>query len=338
LLGRRGQALHYSPIWDGDKTRPCWFAGGLNVADFFGGLDATYHDDDAFGKAFEEYRRQAERRIAEDVCYLGLFVGHPTRVVHHSFWDINNFADGQVTPRHRLQMPEAITVSQEQTARKNVRRVIEWAAADERFKVIGFSDLVARYTAQIPGVSREEVKAVAERVADHHAVIHTDLLTAAEIMGLMLDYLADETASHFARAELMSPERLPEELEPIEVTADDLRATVPVVKAQMQASGHVPAAVPVGDRQLHASEYFVGLALLIAGRPGPDALTLDVSEPYPAVADRLVEKVEQRIRGWSIHPPDMDLSWIFAETRLLSWTFKPAWTRQELAAKHSSTL
>ncbi|MFO7948361.1 MAG: hypothetical protein R6V19_16285, partial [Armatimonadota bacterium] len=120
------------------------------------------------------------------------------------------------------------------------------------------------------------------------------------------------------------------------VKGDDIRTAAPAVKAQMEATGRIPATVTVGDQELHASEYFVGLGRIIAGSAEGDVIEISPADPYPVVGDRLVEKVQQRIRGWCIHPSDMDLGWIVAETRLLSWTFKPAWTREELERKRPS--
>jgi len=64
-----------------------------------------------------------------------------------------------------------------------------------------------------------------------------------------------------------------------------------------------------------------------AGQSG--SLSIAAEAPYPAIGDDLAEKVRSVVAGW-LHRPDLDLQWILRDTRLLSWTYKPAWTVQEL--------
>lgn len=333
MLAVRGQALNYSPIWAADKTRPCWFAGGLNVADFFGGLDATYRDTEEFEQAFEKMKDTVQSRIDNDACYLGLFLGHPTRVVHDDFWDTCNFYDGRVVAPEDLQMPEAITADQERTAQANVKRVVEWAAADERFEIIPFSELVQMFNAQRSTASREEVRLLAERTAEAKAPVHTDLFTAAEILALMADWVIYPEADMLARRDVMSPAAAPEDLKSRELDAAAIRAAAPVVAGHIDTSGRVPSVVQVGETSIHVAEYSVALARIIAGGQDAEKVQIDVQVPWPGIATTLEKNVRDRIRGWSIHPPGLDLSWIMSETRLLSWTFKPAWTREELAER-----
>lgn len=337
MLGARGQALNYSPIWAGDKTRPCWFAGGLNVADFFGGLDPAYRNTEDFEEAFQQMKETVQARIENNACYLGLFLGHPTRVVHDDFWDVSNFSDGQIIPREDLTMPETITAEQERTARKNVGRVVEWARTDDRFEIISFSDLVQMYSAQKATATGDEIINLADRTASAAAPVHTDYFTAAEILALMVDLVVYPEADILSRRDVMSPASAPDQLKARDLQADAVRGAAPVVADHIETSGRLPSTVQVADSRLHIAEYSVTLAKVIAAGEETEQVHVDIERPWPNVASTLEKNVRERIRGWSIHPPDLDLSWIMAETRLLSWTFKPAWTRSELAECQETT-
>jgi hypothetical protein len=336
MLAARGHALNYSPIWAADKTRPCWFAGGLNVADFFGGMDPAYRDDEQFEQAFEQMQRMAQQRIDDGACYLGLFLGHPTRVVHDTFWDTNNFSDGRLVAPEDLQMPPAISTEQERTAQKNVQRVIDWAAVDERFEIIPFSELVELYGAQQATVTREQVKALAQRMADASAPVHTDLFTAAEILALMVDSVIYPEADMLVRRDVMSPASAPEELEECTASAEVVRDAAAVVAGHIETTGRLPSTVNVGEERVHVSEYAAALAKMVAGGRRGDEVSVNVKLPWPRIARTLEANVRERIESWAIHPPDLDLSWIISETRLMAWTFKPAWTREELAEKYNA--
>jgi len=71
-------------------------------------------------------------------------------------------------------------------------------------------------------------------------------------------------------------------------------------------------------------------AILLRQADAQESLSVAAEMPYPAVGDELTDTMTSRVKGW-LHRPDLDLQWIQRDTRLLSWTYKPAWTEQELA-------
>ncbi len=77
----------------------------------------------------------------------------------------------------------------------------------------------------------------------------------------------------------------------------------------------------------------MALAQALLAREGQGSTMLEPTPeaPYPAIGDSLAQQAADCIRAWTIHRPDLDLTWIQRDTRLLSWTFKPAWTPAELS-------
>lgn len=64
----------------------------------------------------------------------------------------------------------------------------------------------------------------------------------------------------------------------------------------------------------------------------PAILCLDIEDPITMRSHRATQWITQNIsEAGLVARPDLDLQWIERDTRLLSWTYKPAWTEEELS-------
>ncbi len=333
MLGMRGHALMYSCIHGDDPWRPCWFAGGLNFPQACGGLDAAYHDDAAYADALAAVKRQADEGLAAGAPCLPLFCCHPTRVVHHEFWDVVNFGRGRITVPEQWIEPDAITAQQEQTARRNLNDFIASIAGDARLEVIGFSELSHRFNAQKPGCRPSDLLAICGRIAGERAVIFTNAFSAAEIMMMMLEYAVEPGAEMLGRSDLLGPDSMPTCTGSKCLTSEETIALAAAVRATALANRYLPDTVATSDGTLSTADYFVALADALIkrsrGKSGP--VICSAAGPYPAIGDCLARNAKDCVRSWRIHREDLDTAWIERDTRLLSWTFKPAWTVEELA-------
>ncbi len=329
MLGRHGRSLFDSPIRGEDAYRPCWFAGGLNFAHYVGYLDGAYRDDEAFPGALAEYQRKTDELVAAGAPYLCFFGGHPTAVVHEGFWDAVNFAKGKATTPENYTSPPAIDGPAELTAQKNFAAYAQWLATDERFEMIGASEMARLFGGQRPGASRQYVRGMVGRILDEECVIWTDEFTAAEALALMVDFVLDPEADPIPRRDIMGPTEPMKKAFVGKIPASEVIRAAEVVNAHMTVSGALPSTVRIAGEELYIAQYFVALAQAIAGIDGE--LEIEERAEYPAIGDRIVEDISRRIERWIIHREHMDLSWIERETRLLSWTFKPAWTHAELS-------
>jgi hypothetical protein len=333
MLGKRGRATKSSAICHYQHRPRCWFAGGLNFGGSYGGLDGVYHNAEEFEPAFARHKARADELLDAGVPYLGLFAGHPTRLVHRAFWDTVNFSEGRIRTPEDFENPEPITAEEEKVCRRNFRRTLEWMVGDDRFEIMGFSELVRLFNAQKSGCSRAEVEAICTRICEQGEVTFTDAFSAAEIMGLMLDYVTTPEAELLYRRDIMSPENMGGREPGVSCSPGEALKTAAIVNAHVTASRVLPDVVSLAGVEVSIATYFVALARAIcmskAGQDG--AFSVTAPPPYPAIGDELAEAAATTITSWSIHRPTLDLSCIIRGTKLLSWTYKPAWTREELS-------
>jgi len=333
MLGQHGQALMYSPIYGDDPYRPCWFACSLNFPDYVAQLDHVYYDDKMFASALSEYQQRVEERLTAQAPYLGLFCCHPTRVVHHSWWDEINFGQGRITVPEQWQAPPEMSPTEEDVARQNLRRYLEWVVSDERFEVIGFSQLVRMFSRQASECPRWKMLEICQRISDEQAVVFTDEFSAAEILGMMVECALSPDRQMLTRRSLLAPQHLPTEQSASNMTTHEIILVAATVDAHLRAARSLPDRVDCPSGSLYIADYFVALAQALLARENQTgtALQVTIEVPYPAIGDSLAQQTIEHIRNWIVHRLDLDLSWIQRETRLLSWTFKPAWTSEELS-------
>ena len=65
--------------------------------------DGRYHDDALAAEDRARLCRELQTDREAGVFWQEVFIGHPTRILHESFWDAANFADGANPPRDTWQ-------------------------------------------------------------------------------------------------------------------------------------------------------------------------------------------------------------------------------------------
>jgi len=131
----------------------------------------------------------------------------------------------------------------------------------------------------------------------------------------------------------MSPENIGDDEPGVSCTPADALAVAAAINAHVTASRALPDSVNLPEGQVSIAAYFIALARAICtSNSGQDgAFSVAAPQPYPAIGDELAEAAATTITSWTIHRPTLDLSCIIRGTKLLSWTYKPAWTREELS-------
>ena len=86
--------------------------------------DGQYHD----AEAAEANRSRLVRNLVEDMAaglsWVEVFLGHPTRILHHEFWDGVNFAHGANPPREAWRLPQRKTDAELATALESFRATV----------------------------------------------------------------------------------------------------------------------------------------------------------------------------------------------------------------------
>ena len=325
LMGKKGRVYAYSFVrLPGHNV--CWYAGCLGFhGEGVGGFDHTFYDDALFEKRLSDVKRDVDQFFASDhrgATWLCFFMCHPTRVIHTEFWDAVNFAKGANPPRDQWRPARRHSDSLIPTMQRNYRRLCEYLRNDSRMEIVGLGDLAWRYDSQQPSATHLELQEIAQRIADERQVLFTDHFTAGEIL-LMIAQALDHPAERYPRPAVYGPLRLP----PVSA-----RTTFPhdnLIEAARQVtlaarSSYLPASVEVAGAPVGIGTLFVAFAEALLGQ---DPATGPAEAPYPPVADTIAAEAERGIRGWIIHPDHMDLTRLLEQTRLQSWTLKPAWPR-----------
>jgi hypothetical protein len=301
----------------------CWYAGCLGFhGEGTGFFDTSFADEDAFAEKLALVNRDIDGYIASDrrgAEWLCLFVCHPTRAVHTDFWDAVNFDGGANPPADTWKPAPALDSALIPTVKASFRRLCEWLRDDSRLEVVGLSDLAQRYSTQAPGASRDEVLDFARTVAASGCVAFDERFTAAEWL-LMMCAAAATPSARYSRRPALGPLRSPAPDERASVASGDVRAAARLV-AEAAEGGYLPHAVTVAGQSVGIGTFYVLLARVLDGDAQPVATPV---APWPIEADGIAVEVERTIRGWRIHPPDMNLANILEQTRLQCWSLKPA--------------
>lgn len=89
--------------------------------DFADMVDYTYRDPAAWRSMLDANLAKLEGFRAAGYEWAGVFMGHPTHILHHEFWDAANLANGQTVPREHWIPPTRISDAELAIALENVR-------------------------------------------------------------------------------------------------------------------------------------------------------------------------------------------------------------------------
>jgi len=302
MMHQYGGVQVYSPVCFGEHS-VVWFGNCLNFGHFIGGLDGDYADDERYARALERFEKQTETIYASTRDWIGIFGGHPTRVISHEFWDGVNFAAGANPPRSEWRAQRLRSAEEIETAQRNVADFVRRLRDDARFELHPLSEVARRFRAQSPGCSGTELLRIAERVCDEGRPLFTEAFSAAELAVMFAHALAlgETEGAWFVRPTVFGPDTTPPDVRPLRLSSDALRATATQITASLAETGCLPPFVEAGGRVLSLGQAFVGYARLLRR---PDALAVEVPAvaPYPTLADDLAAQVREHIRGWTIHP------------------------------------
>lgn len=330
LMHQWGGVLAYSPVCFGEHS-VVWFGNCLNFGHFIGGLDGDYAEEERYARALNRFWKDAERVCASTRDWIGIFGGHPTRIISYEFWDGVNFARGANPSRSEWRTPRLRSSREIEMAQRHLADFLQRLRDDTRFEIKPLSEVARRFRAQSPGCSGPELRRIAERVSDEERPLFTESFSAAEIAVLFAHAVAlgETEEAWFVRPTVFGPNATPPDRGAFRVSADALRASTTQITGSLAETGCLPPHIEVGGEVLSLGQALVGFARLLL-RPGVSFVEVPAVAPYPTLAETLAEQVSRTIRSWNIHPPDLDLSCIEEATRLQTWTLKPAWLRERL--------
>lgn len=332
-LGEMGKSYVYSPF-SLPGHNATWFANTLNFYGEYGDFDNTYFRDSLFEPVFEELKQ----RFPEDVSgidVLNFFAGHPSKVRSIQFWDFNYYY-GANPDSSEWRTPELRPLDSMETARKNFRRLMVYLKERNDIRIVGYRELVERFSDQPEDLPRRMLEEAAGRVvAARQAVIH-DRYSPAEIFAALARSIQEHQRSgrlprQVDRTAPLGPMQIPmEEPEVERVSRDQALVLAGDADEFIAAAGSLPSWLTVDGARIGTGSLlalFSELFLDLSADEAPDWYQLTPFEPWPRAHD---EEIVRRIKGfkdWPVHRTDLDMSRIVEFTRLQLWTLKPAFER-----------
>ncbi len=332
-LGEMGRGYVYSPI-SLPGHNAVWFANTLNFHGDYGDFDNTYFRDSLFEPVFEELQQSFDEAIA-GVDVLTVFAGHPCKIRTIQFWDFNYYY-GANPDSSEWQTPELRPLESMETARKNFRRLMVFLKEREDIRIVGYRELVERFSSQPDAVRRTVLEEAAQRVmAERQAVIH-DRFSPADVFAALAHSIREHSRSgrlprSVDRTSPLGPMEMPmEDPEIHRVSRDQAVVLAGEADEFIAAEGSLPPWLTVGGARIGTGSLlalFSELFLDLAAGEAPESYEVTAFEAWPQQHDgEIVGRVEGN-KDWPVHRTDLDMSRIVELTRLQLWTLKPAFER-----------
>jgi peptidoglycan/xylan/chitin deacetylase (PgdA/CDA1 family) len=329
-LGEMGAGYVYSPV-SLPGHNATWFCNTLNFHGEYGGFDDTYFRDDLFEPVFDSLKLEFESEIT-DIDVLNIFACHPCKVRTIQFWDFNYYY-GANPDSADWRTPEMRPLESMETARENFRRLMVYLKERDDIKIVGYQELMERFSSQPEEVSRLVLEEAARRVInEQRAVIH-ERFSPADIFVALASSIEEHANTGrlpggVERISPLGPMEMPLEDPEIErVSGAQAIALAGQAVEYISAQGSMPPWLTVNDARIGAGsllEVFSRLYLELSEGEARDFYTVAAFEGWPKEHDELIVDRVEGYKYWPVHREDLDMSRIVEFTRLQLWTLKPA--------------
>jgi hypothetical protein len=332
-LGEMGKSYVYSPF-SLPGHNATWFANALNFYGEYGYYDDTYFRDSLFEPVFEELKQRFPEDAAS-IDVLNFFGGHPSKVRSIQFWDFNYYY-GANPDSSGWRTPELRPLESMETARKNFRRLMVYLEERDDIRIVGYRELVERFSNQPADLPRRTLEEAAGRVvAERQAVIH-DRFSPAEIFAALARSIREHhqggrLPGKVDRISPLGPMLIPMEEPGIgRASRDQALALAGEADEFIATEGSLPPWLNVEGAKIGTGSLlalFSQLFLDLSADEAPESYALSPFEPWPKAHE---EEIVRRIEGfkdWPVHRTDLDMSRIVELTKLQLWTLKPAFER-----------
>ena len=326
---------------------PVWFAGALNFpthkgtpeapgpALSFGPESALCHDE-AFAAQLGRLREGLDRAAAAGVECLSLFVGHPVRVQVKGWTEDELFANGR--NRTIAEVGHAFEVrspAEVERARANFGRFCEFLRDRKDVQVIGIARAAELFAPQGAAISRDALLEYCTAGEDAgHPRLHAVFSPAELLTALAEALVAAEGRGALPRAvprrsvigPVEKPVLVPEK--PF-VSHDEFLGLCRGLVAQVEATGHLPANLALGEARIGVSSLHAACVKAFRAACHGDRfarLRLERVPRYPAFAHEL-DRAFRWTEECGFLGPEFSADKLCLHARLQTWSLKPARTR-----------
>jgi peptidoglycan/xylan/chitin deacetylase (PgdA/CDA1 family) len=332
-LGEMGRGYVYSPV-SLPGHNAVWFCNTLNFHGEYGGFDNTYFRNDSFEPVFEELKQSFDGDI-ESVDVLNFFACHPCKVRTIQFWDFNYYY-GANPDSADWRTPDMRPLESMETARENFRRLMVYLKEREDIRIVGYQELMERFSSQPTAVRRRVLEDAAERViAEQKAVIHAGF-SPAEIFAALAQSIQEHARTSrlpgsVDRISPLGPMLMPmEDPETDQVLRDQALVLAGEADEFISTEGYLPPWLTVDGARIGTGSLLVLFSELFLDLTAGDAQEshrLTAFEAWPKEHDEEIVRRVESYKDWPVHRTDLDMSRIVEFTRLQLWTLKPALER-----------
>jgi hypothetical protein len=312
-----------------------WYGGTLTFGyrPVYGGFDVHYSDDERFRSRFAAFQAAVSDNLRQGLPWMGLFVGHPIAIRAYEFGDVLNFRHGTETPPEHWAQPPLKPEAEYRTALANLDTLVTYVAHHPRLQVSTVGPLATTFGGTRKWIGRHELHDYAARACAQSDIFTDDpALSPAEAVDLLAKALLAHQSG--AKPATFTWRHVDGPLDPPIEIGTDVRvawrafcAGCAQALATIDRTGHLPAAVELGDARVGIGSFYRVACEAFAALtdPGaPETLVARLGVQVPAIADDIARRTERGYRGWVIHRRDLDATALLELTRLQAWTLKPA--------------
>ncbi len=321
-----------SPMLDEDKRG----TGRQEIAAYFGGFDDHYPNDREFENHLAKLDAWIERCLDEGHPFLSLFLYHPQKLRLLDFVDFFWSSNGVNHPKERwgrYGRPRRRTAAQVQNALANFRRLARWVKQDPRLNVLTVAEVARKYGHQPDGISRSELVEAARAIADSEPeILLHPRFSPAEIVAAMARAVVffterGQLPPSVPRETVLGPKQGP--IARPELQGCGHARLVELARELVQhigSDGHLPATLGPPAERVGINHLYRALATnLVASDRGsiPAEHRFERTPTLPQIAGPLWIATLTMIQG-DLMDPDLDVQTLYRDTRLQTWTMKPA--------------
>lgn len=309
-----------------------WFVGGLSFANWIAISERFYPDPKAVEARLAEWERLLGERVARNAHWTGIFMGHPLMYKCLQFNDALNFPDGKNLPElsGKVRVPEMVSEEEVERAKEGFRQVVCWIRDHKDLEIVPVGEVAQRFGRKRTSATRSELLGAAREAADAMR-LHGTISIAQAMLGWAKMLVADGEVGEVELGEPLGPVS-----EPLRYCTGDrlgpeqVEALAQGLVRHVEATGHIPHELMVGDVQLGAGGIYHVLAeaaLLYhgasAGAGQKSGIKLEhLYARYPGEAYKLNAQVASDLLGWPIHDVNMKTDNLTRDFRLQSYTLR----------------
>lgn len=341
VAGERGLSYMYMITQIPGSRQPLWYAGALTFPsegpNTYAGFDRIYSRDEVFEAQLAGLRRFVDERLAAGDDWVTVFGCHPVQVMARDWLEHYTLGSGRArTPQELGWLYQVKGREEEPRAQANFRRLCQYLKDHPDLMVVGMDEAARLFRAQPERIDRDALIAHAAETVEHGEIRFHPVFSPAELLCGLAESLAlagsgGNLPEAVPRRSVLGPVSRPAIARGlVTVTYEELVAICRELVGQVEGSGHLPANLTLRGEHLGVGQaaLLVARAYLAQARYDRyEHLAVPDGPRYPKIAYELDAWVRRCIGDHWALPLDFSCESLAEQTRLQTWTMKPAWLR-----------